>query len=150
MTPITISRGKTILAHHTTDHPRSSYGQPIWSIEVERPRAGRALWVQGDNQMSMVIYGYQDGWLICRQPDGLAVGILWSDGVYYADCIIDTRTDKPVKLRNGLKSLKDYHKVRGTVYGADGFFGRLGSIVNMPAHVTESLATISDKIKERP
>jgi hypothetical protein len=49
------------------------------------------------------------GWLICRQPDGLLCGVIWSDGTYYAE-VLEDQDGRP------LTELSDGAHVRGTVF----------------------------------
>ena len=86
---IVIERDSEILAHHTTETNLSSYGQPVWVVENEDPDPGPATWRQGENTVNMDIIETRGGWLICRQPDGLLCGVIWSDGNYYADVLVD-------------------------------------------------------------
>lgn len=118
MQPITITQGNTVLAHHTTAHPRSSYGQSIWSIEVPAPATGPATWRQGGESHELVIIGPHDGWLVCRQADGRLCGIIWSDGSYYANLLV-TKAGRPVKTyRPGLQ-------VRGSIRFPDTELGAI-------------------------
>jgi len=116
MNAITITRSGVILASHTTDHPRSSYGTLIWSIEESNPDPGPAEWSQEDNgKMAITIIGVVGGWLVAKQPDGLLIGIIWSDGSYYAECIVNRRTQTTTS-RAKLSSLQSgKYMVRGTV-----------------------------------
>ena len=110
MNPIIISRGDKILAHHTTQSSRSSYGQAVWTIEDDDPEPGPVTWQQGETRIRMTIIEVRGGWLICRQPGGLLCGIIWSDGNYYAN-LIETILGEPCKRlfkRGG-------QRVRGTV-----------------------------------
>jgi hypothetical protein len=109
MNNIKITRGDKTLASHSTDSPLSHYAQAVWVVEVEHPEPGPATWAQeGGPSMTVDILIVDDGWLICRQPDGLLIGILWSDGSYYAECLIDKKGRTSKRLRNGLS-------VRGTI-----------------------------------
>jgi hypothetical protein len=115
MQPITISRQETILGHHTTDSPLSHYGQPVWLVEESEPSPGPAQWAQGDHVQSLTVLGIVGGWLVARQSDGLLIGILWSDGTYYAEVIEERRTRRPAK-RATLNSLRHgRYCVRGTI-----------------------------------
>lgn len=99
MTPIVISQGDKIIAHHTTSSPMSSYGQPVWIIEEANP-SGYVTWRQGDNRVELEVVEVRDGWLICIQPTGEYCGIIWSDGSYYANLLVD-RDDMPCIDRSG-------------------------------------------------
>jgi len=103
MDSITIKQGGEILAHHTTNTCLSHYGEPVWVVETDHPQPGPATWQQGDNVQHLDILSTKAGWLIVRQPDGALVGILWSDGIYYADLLVSTTTGIPCKTlrRNG-------------------------------------------------
>jgi len=118
MQPIAITRGKDILAHHTTDSPHSHYGQTVWQVEDSDPARGPAMWTQGEHVQPLTILGVVGGWLIARQRDGLLCGILWSDGSYYANVIEARRTQRPTK-RATLATLRSArYQVRGTVAAA--------------------------------
>ncbi|MGD9975206.1 MAG: hypothetical protein AB7S77_19255 [Desulfatirhabdiaceae bacterium] len=114
---ISITRGKDILANHTTDSPMSHYGQKVWSVVDSEPLPGHALWKQGDNCVDIEIVAVVGGWLVVKQPDGFLAGIIWSDGSYHADLIINA-DGHPVK-----KMVKGCH-VRDTLP-----IGELGSIL---------------------
>ena len=115
MQPITITRDGQLLAHHTTEHSSSSYGQPVWSIVDNSPQPGYAEWTQNKNRQSIQVLGVAGGWLVALQPDGEAVGIIWSDGNYHADVIVH----KTSKLPPSDVSLDDLqsgdYQVRGTI-----------------------------------
>ena len=106
--PITISRGEEIVAHHTTESCLSHYGQPVWVVEQEEVEPGPAIWRQGKRTVDIDILCQRGGWLICRQPDGFLCGIIWSDGSYYAEVLVD-------QDGNPLKNLQDGARVRGTI-----------------------------------
>ena len=112
MKAITIYRGDTVLGHHTTDSSMSHYGQPVWQIEDDEPEPGPATWHQDGQNIYMDIIGVIGGWLVCRQPGGLLIGIIWSDGNYYAECIVKQATGKPI--RRG-KLTSGQYEVRGTI-----------------------------------
>lgn len=110
MAPIIIKRRGKILAHHTTETHLSHYGQPAWIVEVSDPKPGPAIWEQDGNKQEINILGVKSGWLIARQPGGLLVGIMWSDGNYYANLIENAKTGRPCR-----KLTQKGQKVRGTV-----------------------------------
>lgn len=130
MEPIKIERNGEILAHHTTEHPASYGGQPVWVIEDEDPEPGPALWIQGDDRYELDILGVVGGWLVCRRTESPLWGITWKDGGLYADVIEDRETGSAVgditldDLRGGK------YRVRGTV-AVDGSNGEspLGCVV---------------------
>ena len=93
---IVIERDSEILAHHTTESCLSHYGQAVWIVEDDNPEPGAAIWRQGETAVPLDIIKTQGGWLICKQPDGLLCGIIWSDGSYHADLIVDAN-DQPAK-----------------------------------------------------
>jgi len=114
-----IDKDGLIIAAHTTEHPRSSYGTQIWCIYIETPSAGPATWRQGDKEITIEIINLVEGWLVCRQPDGYLCGIIWSDGSYYSDMLIDSEDCQVQEYQDGLH-------VRGTVP-----MGKLGCILNV-------------------
>ena len=130
MNAITITRSGVTLASHTADHARSSYGTLIWSIEESNPDPGPAEWSQQDNgKMAIKIIGVVGGWLVAIQPNGLLVGILWSDGSYYAECIVNRQTQTTTS-RAKLSSLQSgKYMVRGTIVPPDDKDAVLGSIL---------------------
>ena len=93
--PITITQDNKLLAHHTSEHSNSSYGQLVWSIADRNPRIGPIDWEQNDSHQSLYALGVLGGWLVARQTDGLLVGIIWSDGDYFANFIDNKRTGEP-------------------------------------------------------
>jgi hypothetical protein len=120
MEMVTISRqvGKTdqILARHSTDGCRSSYGQAIWHVLEPDVTPGKAVWRQGTRIEPLTVLGVVGGWLVARQRDGLLCGILWSgDGCYYANLIETRRDGQPVRAIS-MKSLRSgRYRVRGAV-----------------------------------
>lgn len=86
----------------------SHYGQPVWVVEEEDVESGPAVWQQGKDKVAIDILCKRGGWLICKQPDGLLCGILWSDGSYYANLLENPDGDP-------LSELIDSAMVRGTV-----------------------------------
>jgi len=105
MEPIRILKNEKVLAEHTTASPMSHYGQPVWVVYNDDPEPGKALWVQGDNKVVIEIVCTKGGWLIVRQPDGLLAGIIWSDGNYYANLLLDQQNQpcKDIKAGNHIK-----------------------------------------------
>ena len=55
--------------------------------------------------VEMEVLGVVGGWLVCEQPDGLLVGIVWSDGRYHAECIIHRETGQVVDSETTLDDL---------------------------------------------
>jgi hypothetical protein len=110
--PITIFRGEEILAHHTTASPLSHYGQAVWVVEVYEPDPGPATWRQNDIRIDIVVLETRGGWLVCRQPDGNLCGIIWSDGSYHADLIVDA-AGRPCKRleKNGRYQVRHTVKI---------------------------------------
>lgn len=96
MNLITIEKESTILAHHTTESYLSHYGQPVWVVEEKNPEPGPVVWRQDETSITLDILEVRGGWLICRQPNGLLCGVIWSDGEYFANIIVDTN-NQPVK-----------------------------------------------------
>jgi len=113
MNPITITQRDQVLAHHTTETPLSHYGQPVWIVEQDPPELpGRIHWRQVDGpDLEVQALELRGGWLVCRQADGLLLGIIWSDGNYYAD-LLENRKGQPVKRLTRRPGLK----VRGTLH----------------------------------
>jgi hypothetical protein len=71
-------------------------------VEDENPDPEPAIWQQGENVCPIEIIEARSGWLICRQPDSLLCGVIWSDGNYYADILVDG-ADRPARaLKQGL------------------------------------------------
>ena len=114
MESITITRGEEILAHHTTVSALSHYGQPVWVVENESPDPGPATWEQAGGITEIDIIGLTDGWLIARQSDGLIVAIIWSDGSYYAGCVVD-QSDQVYSGEFDIENIPDGAYVQGTV-----------------------------------
>ena len=111
MERIRIERNGQVLAHHTTATPLCHYGQAVWVVENKSPKPGPATWKQGAKEQRLDVLGVKDGWLLCRQRGGLLCGIIWSDGGYYADLLVDTKTQKPCKtLRK-----RGGQEIRGTI-----------------------------------
>lgn len=98
MEPITITKDEVIIAHHTTDSPMSRYGQLVWVVENDDLDPGDALWQQGDNKVELKVLGVLGGWLVAAQPDGLLIGIIWSDGCYYANLVEDRASKQPISI----------------------------------------------------
>lgn len=116
MENIVITKDNKIIAHHTTDSPMSSYGQPVWVVENKDPGPGVATWKQGDNQVTLNILGVIGGFLVASQPDGLLCGIIWSDGNYYANLIVVRDCDLPARKDVTIHELANgKFQVRGTV-----------------------------------
>lgn len=90
MDGISIERGEEILAHHTTESSMSHYGQPVWVVEVEDPDPGPAIWRQWNQEGPLEVIEARGGWLICRlPPDPRLWGLIWSDGEFYSDLVVD-------------------------------------------------------------
>lgn len=117
MNPITITRGEEILAHHTTDSPLSHYGQPVWVVEVDDPEPGLVTWSQeGEEVFELDILGVAHGWLLGRQPQNNAViGIIWSDGNYFADCLVD-KNDRAICGKFNIDKIPVGAHIRNTVF----------------------------------
>jgi hypothetical protein len=109
MEKIRISQHGEIIAHHTNESCLSHYGEPVWTIENTEPEPGPAIWQQGENRQVIDILEVRGGWLICRQPDGLLCGVIWSDGSYYA-ALLEDQDGRPVT-----ELIAGAH-VRGTVF----------------------------------
>ena len=107
MGPITIRRKEKILAHHTTESYLSHYGQPVWTIEDEDPKPGRATWEQDGKEQEIDILGVKAGWLIVRQSDGYLAGIIWSDGGYFANLLEDSDGTPCRKLKKKGLRIRD-------------------------------------------
>jgi hypothetical protein len=103
--PIRITRLGTadLLAEQTTSHALSHYGSLIWSILDPEPCAGPAIWQQGANRQEVDVLELRDGWLIVRQQSGVLAGIVWSDGSYFADVLIDGNGNAATELQDGLR-----------------------------------------------
>lgn len=97
MNPIIITQGEEVIAHHTTESVLSHYGQMAWSVEKEHPKPGPAIWTQGESSIRLQVMGVVGGWLVVRQADDLLCGIIWSDGTYVANLIVDRDTSESVK-----------------------------------------------------
>ena len=122
MEPITINRGEDILAQHTAESVLSHYGHPVWTVEQEEVEPGPAIWQQGDQSVEIDILCQRGGWLVCRQPDGILCGILWSAGNYYAEVLED-------QDGNPLSTLQDDARVRGTIQLEPGDPEDLGAVL---------------------
>jgi len=119
--PISITRLGTgdLLAEQTTSHALSHYGSLIWSILDPEPCAGPAIWRQGANRQELDVLEVRDGWLIVRQQSGVLAGIIWSDGTYFADVLIDGNGHPATELQDGLR-------VRAAVHMGEGLGAVLG------------------------
>ena len=94
---ITIKRNSKILAHHTTESPLSHYGQPVWVIEDPDPDPGPITYINGDHKVDIDLLAIKGGWAIVRPPEeGFLEAIIWSDGLYYADMLVD-KNGQPVE-----------------------------------------------------
>ena len=84
MATIKDSKGQ-VLAHHTTESCLSHYGQAVWVVEDPDPEPGKATWTDGKDVHEIDILKTQGGWLLCTiDDDPRIIGIIWSDGSYYA------------------------------------------------------------------
>lgn len=123
---IEITRNKVALAEHDWQHPlASSYGQPVWSIVDPNPAPGPALWEDYDNndRAEIHILGVVGSWLVVSGPSGLH-GIIWTEGLYYTDAIIDLRTGLQASDEVTLVQLaSDEYLVAGTMSFADSPLG---------------------------
>ncbi len=128
MQPIKIIRGRTVLAEHTTNHPASHYGQPVWVVHVASPRRGVAQWQQAENKLNLQIIGVVDSWLVCKQPGGGLCGIIWSDGSYFAEMIIRRDTGQVVSRATRKQLASGKYMIRSTICAGD-FGGALGSVL---------------------
>jgi hypothetical protein len=118
MNPIQIIDNEgTIIAAHTIEHPRSSYGTQIWCIYDESPSPGPAVLKSEGISCPIEIIDVIGGWLVCKRSDGLLFGVIWSDGSYFADLLTDESGEPVKEYRDGLQ-------VRGTVP-----LGELGSVL---------------------
>jgi len=82
------------------------------SICLDLFMPGRIHWRQVDGpDLEVQALELRGGWLVCRQADGLLLGIIWSDGNYYAD-LLENRKGQPVKRLTRRPGLK----VRGTLH----------------------------------
>ena len=112
---ISIEKDGDILAHHTTETCLSHYGQPVWVIENDDPPPGCVIWRQGEREEKLDFLGVVDGWFVAVQSDGKLVGIIWSDGNYYANLIENTETGQ-VAEKTTIKQIEEgCYQVRGTV-----------------------------------
>ena len=106
-----------VIAEHRTDHPNSRYGTPVWTIHNEDPAPGKGKLLHGETGTHLEIIGVTDGWLVVKEESGYLAGIIWSDGSFYADSIIDENGNPAIELSDGCQ-------VRGTLP-----MGELGSIL---------------------
>jgi len=114
---IQIKQGNEVIAEHRTDHPNSRYGTLVWTIHNEAPTPGKGTFLHGETVVPLEIIGVQDGWLIVREESGHLAGVIWSDGSFFADVIIDENGNPVTELSDGCQ-------VRGTLP-----VGGLGSIL---------------------
>ncbi len=119
---ITIEQNGEVIAHHTTESGLSHYGQPVWVVENDDPQPGPAVWRGGEMEINMDILEIRGGWLVCRQPDGLLCGVIWSDGAYYSDVLVDESGDPVRELKPGVS-------VRNTIQFDSTDAADLGSIL---------------------
>ena len=101
MEPIQIERDGKVLAHHTTETFLSHYGQLVWTIEDASPEPAPVIWKQGHKAIPLHVVELRGGWLVCRQPDGFLCGIIWTDGTYYADLVVDESGEPVQDLKPG-------------------------------------------------
>jgi hypothetical protein len=131
MKPVTITQNGKVIAEHTTDSPLSHYGQSVWVVQEPEPSPGAATWLSGAVEMQIDIICVRDGWLVCKQHDGLLCGIIWSDGDYYANLLVDKNDVPARKWKNsGLH-----------VLGAVLAFGGLGSILPLDPGIPPVVCT---------
>lgn len=109
MEPNKIEMEKEIIAHHTTQTYLSHYGQSVWVVENENPEPGPVVWRQGEMTIPLDILETRGGWLICKQPDGLLCGIIWTDGSYYADLLVDAEDQPTMEMKPGLHVRNTIH-----------------------------------------
>ncbi|MDD4273402.1 MAG: hypothetical protein PHG14_06710 [Desulfobacter postgatei] len=117
MESIQIKQGNEVIAERRTDDIRSRYGTPVWTILNEDPEPGKGIFLHGETVIPLLILGVRDGWLIVREKSGFLVGIIWSDGSFFAEAIIDENGMQVTKLSPGCR-------VQGTLHT-----GGLGSIL---------------------
>ena len=109
MEPIKIiDKDGTIIAAHTIEHPLAGYGVQVWYIYDHDPHPGPAILFAENISCPIEIIGLQAGWLIIRRSDRRLSGIIWRDGCYYADLLVDENNEPVTEYREGLQ-------VRGTV-----------------------------------
>lgn len=133
MNPITITKEGQIIAHHTTDSSMSHYGQPVWTVEDSDPGEGRVIWSQGDNQVEMDVLGVVGGWLVAKQPDGLWIGIIWSDGDYYANVIDQRGYGRPAPVQTTIEDFRSgQFVIRDTLAGFFDEESPLGCLLFIP------------------
>ena len=113
---IKITRDNEILAEQTTDHPNSSYGSPVLVIHDESPEPGPATIILEDDSFQIEIIGEKAGWLVAKDERGFLIGVIWSDGSFFADNIVDESGSFATELSDGCQ-------VRGTLP-----IGELGSV----------------------
>ena len=115
---IQITRDKVVLAEHDWLHAlASSYGQPVWSIADPEPAPGPAVWEDYDNgdRTEIHILGVVGSWLVVAGPRGLHA-IIWTDGLYYTEAIINLRTGNQAGREVDLAQLTgDDYLVSGAV-----------------------------------
>jgi hypothetical protein len=68
--------------------------------------------------MEIELLGFVGGWMLARQPDGFVIGIIWSDGSYYADFVID-KDDNTYQEPNELHDVQRALKLARDAYGDD-------------------------------
>ena len=140
MDSIKITQNGKILAEHSVDSPLSRYGLPVWTILEPEPSPGAALWIKGAAKQWIVIIGVRDGWLVVKQQDGLLCGIIWSDGTYYANLIVNV-DGRPVR---GLVDVEGLH-VGGTIA-----LGGLGSILPIDKNIPVDAPDTGEPVEVMP
>ncbi|MDX9841916.1 MAG: hypothetical protein RBS95_10685 [Desulfobulbus sp.] len=115
---IQITRDKVVLAEHDWQHSLAcSYGQPVWSIVDPEPSPGPAVWEDYDSgdRAEIHILGVVGNWLVVTGPGGLHA-IIWTEGLYYTEAIIDLKTGNQAGHEVDLDQLAgDDYLVAGTV-----------------------------------
>lgn len=114
MGSVTIERAGEIIAHHNESKVLSKRGNPLWSTEESNPAPGKVVWKHDGNNLELNALGVVDGWLVVEQPEGYLNGIIWRDGTYYADLIVDRKNGRPVKGLTLKEVGQGDYRIKGT------------------------------------
>ena len=124
MGSVTIERAGEVIAHHNENMALSKRGKLPWLIKEPNPAPGKILWKHGGKKLELNALGVVDGWLVVEQQEGYLNGINWRDGLYYADLIVNTKNNHPVRELTIKEVGNGGYRVKGT-----GPLGKLGSVL---------------------
>lgn len=124
MGSVTIEKAGEVIAHHNKNKAERERGKPPWSIKEPNPAPGKIMWKHDGKKLELNALGVVDGWLVVEQPEGYLNGIIWRDGLYYADLIVNTKNSHPVRELTIKEVGNGGYRVKGTEPQ-----GKLGSVL---------------------